>query len=102
MNHHLVVNRGVTLSVGLMPTRALSRLRTVMADDPTREYFAGRDRDRAAFEAGIKVGSIAHQDVGTPLTSPIAPSLQRAIQAATNVLPLGQRIPVRIDRNAVP
>jgi hypothetical protein len=81
-----------------MPTPALSRLGTVMADDATREYFAGSDRDRAAFEAGIKLGSIAHQYVGTPLTSASAPSLERAIEAATKVQPLVERIRVRIDR----
>src|SRR2546428_802472 len=52
-----------------MPMPALSRARTAMAADPTRKYFAGTDRDRAAFEAGIKLGSIVHQYVGTPPTS---------------------------------
>ena len=69
-----------------------------MADDPTRAYFAGSDRDRAAFEAGIKLGSIAHQYVGTPLTEATAPSLERAIEAATRVQPLVERVRVRIDR----
>src|SRR3989475_13286204 len=69
-----------------------------MADDPTSEYFAGNDRDRAAFEAGIKLGSIAHQYVGTPLTSASAASLERAIEAVTRVQPLVERVRVRIDR----
>jgi len=69
-----------------------------MADDPTRAYFAGSDRDRAAFEAGIKLGSIAHQYVGTPLTEATAPSLERAIEAATRVQPLVERVRVRINR----
>src|SRR2546428_9451198 len=71
---------------------------TVMADDPTREYFDGNDRDRAAFEAGIKLGSIAHQYVGTPLTSASAASLERAIEAATRVQPLVERVRGRVDR----
>src|SRR3989442_9295709 len=71
---------------------------TVMADDPTGEYFDGNDRDRAAFEAGIKLGSIAHQYVGAPLTEATAPSLQRAIEPATRVQPLVERVRVRIDR----
>src|SRR5439155_14320840 len=71
---------------------------TVMADDPTRTYFAGSDRDRAVFEAGIKLGSIAHQYVGTPLTEATAPSLERAIEAATRVQPLVERVRVRINR----
>ena len=69
-----------------------------MADDPTRAYFAGSDRDRAVFEAGIKLGSIAHQYVGTPLTEATAPSLERAIEAATRVQPLVERVRVRINR----
>jgi len=81
-----------------MPLPALSRAGTAMADDSTREYFAGTDLDRAAFEAGIKLGSIAHQYVGTPLTSATAPSLERAIEAATRVQPLVERVRVRIDK----
>ncbi len=61
-----------------------------MAADPTRKYFAGTDRDRAAFEAGIKLGSM--------LTSATAPSLERAIEAATRVQPLVERVRVRIDK----
>ncbi len=68
-----------------------------MADDPTRHYFAGTDRDRAAFEAGIKLGSIVHQFVGAPLTPSTALSLERAIEAATRVQPLVERTRVRID-----
>ncbi len=69
-----------------------------MAPDPTSAYFAGTDRDRAAFEAGIKLGSILHQYVGTPLTPASAGSLERAIEAATRVQPLVERVRVRIDR----
>jgi len=81
-----------------MPMPALSRAGTPMADDSTREYFAGTDRDRAAFEAGIKLGSIVHQYVGAPLTSATASSLERAIEAATRVQPLVEGVHVRIDR----
>ncbi len=69
-----------------------------MDPDPTRAYFAGTDRDRAAFEAGIKLGSIAHQYVGTPLTPANVESLERAIEAATRIQPLVERIRVRLAR----
>jgi len=69
-----------------------------MAPDPTSAHFAGTDRDRAAFEAGIKLGSILHQYVGTPLRAANAGSLERAIEAATRVQPLVERVRVRIDR----
>jgi hypothetical protein len=68
-----------------------------MAPDPTTSYFAGTDRDRAAFEAGIKLGSIAHQYVGTPLTRKNAAALERAIEAATQVQPLVEHVRVRIE-----
>ena len=77
---------------------ALSRAGTAMVDDPTGAHFAGTDRDRAAFEAGIKLGSIVHQYVGSPLTPATAPSLERAIEAATRVQPLVERVRVRIDK----
>src|SRR5256885_12426115 len=81
-----------------MPMPALSRARTAMAANRTRKYFAGTDRDRAAFEAGIKWGSIVHKYVGAPLTEATAPSLERAIEAATRVQPLVERVRVRINR----
>ena len=91
-------SRPALAAVALMRMPALSRAGTAMADDPTREHFAGTDRDRAAFEAGIKLGSIVHQYVGMPLTSATVPSLERAIEAATRVQPLVERVRVRIDQ----
>ncbi len=69
-----------------------------MARDPTTDYFAGNERDRAAFEAGIKLGSIYHQYVGAPLTRDTARDLERAIEAGTRVQPLVEDVRVRIDR----
>ena len=69
-----------------------------MTEDPTRAYFAGTDRDRAAFEAGIKLGSILHQYIGTPITARTAAALERAIEAATRVQPLVEQARVRVDR----
>ena len=68
-----------------------------MAKDPTQAYFAGTDRDRAAFEAGIKLGSILHQFVGAPLTAETAGDLERAIEAGTRVQPLVEDVEVRIN-----
>src|SRR5436853_7777934 len=70
----------------------------IMARDPTGRYFAGAERDRAAFEAGIKLGSILHQYIGVPLTRKNATSLERAIEAAARVQPLVEDVKVRIDR----
>lgn len=70
-----------------------------MKKDPTSGYFAGTERDRAAFEAGIKLGSILHQFVGAPLTDASASDLERAIESATRVQPLVEDVRVRVDRD---
>lgn len=69
-----------------------------MARDSTDSYFAGNDRDRAVFEAGVKLGAIYHQYVGVPLTRATAGDLEKAIESATRVQPLVDDIRVRIDR----
>ena len=69
-----------------------------MARDPTKAYFAGNDRDRAAFEAGIKLGAIYHQYMGAPLTRATAAGLERAIESAARVQPAVEDVRVRIDR----
>ena len=69
-----------------------------MARDPTKAFFAGSDRDRAAFEAGIKLGAIFHQYVGVPLTRATAGNLEQAIESGTRVQPLVEDVRVRIDR----
>lgn len=70
-----------------------------MAEDPAQRYFAGTRRDRAAFEAGIKLGAIVHQFVGAPVTSKTAAALERAIEAATRLQPGVEDVRVRIDRD---
>lgn len=69
-----------------------------MVRDPTKSYFAGNDRDRAVFEAGVKLGAIYHQYVGVALTRSTAAELERAIESATRVQPLVDDVRVRIDR----
>ena len=95
-----IVSRAKSLALPL-----LSRVRVAcrgqgetLARDPTKDYFAGNDRDRAAFEAGIKLGSIYHQFIGAPLTRETARDLERAIEAGTRVQPLVEDVRVRIDR----
>lgn len=69
--------------------------------DPAWTYFAGTDRDRAAFEAGIKLGAVAHQFVGAPVTEKNAGDLEKAIEAATRVQPLVSDVRVKIDRSRI-
>src|SRR5205809_5900891 len=82
----------------LIPNAAISAVEESMPRDPTRSYFAGTDRDRAAFEAGIKLGSILHQFLGVPLTARNAAAVERAIEEAARVQPLVADVRVQIDR----
>jgi dihydroneopterin aldolase len=59
------------------------------------------NRDNAAFEAGIKLGALYHQFVGSPVSIETADSLERAIQQSISVQPYVKSITVRIDRDMV-
>jgi hypothetical protein len=69
-------------------------------DDPAAGYFACTDEERAAFEAGIKLGSIFHQFVGSPVSSKNAENLARAIEEGTYLQPFVEAVRVRIDPEA--
>ncbi|MBN1167910.1 MAG: dihydroneopterin aldolase family protein [Methanospirillaceae archaeon] len=59
------------------------------------------DREKAAFEAGIKLGAIYHQWVGTPLSSASAKSLEDAITKSHILQPYVTDISVSLDREAM-
>ncbi len=67
-------------------------------EDPAGSYFNCSDSERATFEAGIKLGSIYHQFVGTPLSHQNVDSLERAIEEGVKVQPFVEDVRVRIDR----
>jgi hypothetical protein len=56
------------------------------------------ERDRAIFEAGIKLGALYHQWVGTPISKTSAGSIESAIEKAVILQPFVEQIMVRIDR----
>jgi len=56
------------------------------------------DRERAAFEAGIKLGALYHQWVGAPISRESASSLEKAIENAHVQQPYMTEISVRLDR----
>jgi hypothetical protein len=66
-------------------------------EDPSAEYFDCTNAERAAFEAGIKLGSIYHQYVGAPVSPENADQLARTIEAGTRLQPFVEDIQVRID-----
>jgi len=57
------------------------------------------DQDRAIFEAGIKLGALYHQWVGTPISRKSAASVESAIEQAVILQPWVEEITVRLDRN---
>jgi dihydroneopterin aldolase len=57
------------------------------------------DRDRAIFEAGIKLGALYHQWVGTPISRGSAVSVESAIEQAVILQPFVEVITVHLDRD---
>jgi hypothetical protein len=68
-------------------------------EDPAAKWFRCSERERAAFEAGIKLGSIYHQYVGAPVNETNVEALERAIEAGARVQPFVEDVRVRIDRS---
>ncbi len=59
------------------------------------------DRDNALFEAGIKLGTLYHQFVGSPLSPDGITSMENAIQESISVQPFVESVQVKIDRKKV-
>jgi dihydroneopterin aldolase len=57
------------------------------------------DREQAVFEAGIKLGALYHQWVGTPVSRQSAASVEAAIEKAVILQPFVEEITVKLDRN---
>ena len=56
------------------------------------------DRERAAFEAGIKLGALYHQWVGAPVSPATAETLERAIERSVALQPAVEKVKVSLDR----
>ena len=72
-----------------------------MNKDPAKKYFNCTPAERAAFEAGIKLGSVYHQFVGTPLNMNNVDALEKAIEESLTVQPFVEDATVKIDRNRI-
>ena len=59
------------------------------------------DRDRAVFEAGIKLGALYHQFVGTPISTDTIDNLARTIEDSVVLQPYVRSISISIDRELV-
>lgn len=69
--------------------------------DPASSFFQCTDKERAIFEAGIKLGTIYHQYVGVPLNLSNLESLETAIRQSALVQPFVEDAEVTIDRDMV-
>ena len=68
-------------------------------EDAANRHFECTDSERAAFEAGIKMGTIYHQFVGIPVSADNVEILERAIEEGCKVQPFVESVRVRIDRS---
>ncbi|MCL4450001.1 MAG: dihydroneopterin aldolase family protein [Candidatus Thermoplasmatota archaeon] len=69
--------------------------------DPATRYFSCSDKERAIFEAGVKLGSIYHQYTGIPINDSNVEFLERAIEKAVSAQPFVTKVKVSIDRRKV-
>ena len=65
------------------------------------QYFSCSDSERAAFEAGIKLGTIYHQFVGTPISRDNVDLLEKSISEGTKIQPFVEDAKVRISRRGL-
>lgn len=56
------------------------------------------ERETAAFEAGIKLGALYHQFVGTPISQETAEYVEKAIESAVRLQPFVEEIEVHLNR----
>lgn len=56
------------------------------------------DRDKAVFEAGIKLGALYHQFIGTPVNMETVAELEKAIEKSVSIQPYVSFVDVKIDR----
>ncbi len=59
------------------------------------------EQEQAIFEAGIKLGALYHQFVGTPVSPATASSLEAAIEQSIGLQPYVGEIRIRLDRAAM-
>jgi hypothetical protein len=70
-------------------------------DELAIKYFQCTKRERAIFEAGIKLGTVYHQFIGTPVSASNVDSLERAIEEGVKVQPFVEKVRVKIDRTSL-
>jgi len=74
-------------------------LMTEDREELAAKKFNCSTKERALFEAGIKMGTIYHQFVGVPLDQDSVDVLEDAIEKGVLVQPYVESVTVRIDRS---
>jgi len=74
---------------------------TSKREELAANYFNCSERERAVFEAGIKMGTIYHQFVGTPVAAANVEILEKAIEDGVRVQPFVKDVKVQISRDAL-
>ena len=69
----------------------------VSREDLANSRFNCSVKERACFEAGIKMGTIYHQFVGTPFSLANVGQLEKAIEGAIRVQPYVSDVKIRIS-----
>ena len=59
------------------------------------------NRDKALFEAGIKLGALYHQFIGTPVSTETVEDLEKTIERSVSIQPWVRSVEVKIDREKV-
>ena len=67
--------------------------------EDTSSYFQCTSRDRALFEIGIKMGTVFHQFVGTPVSLKNVEDLERAFSKSILAQPFVTNSMVSVDRD---
>ncbi|MBP5474746.1 MAG: dihydroneopterin aldolase family protein [Methanomicrobium sp.] len=67
-----------------------------MSADKTDRNTTPDNKAQAVFEAGIKLGALYHQWVGTPISPKTAASVEKAIENAVGLQPYVTDIKVKI------
>ncbi len=70
-------------------------------EEKAERYFNCTTRERAVFEAGIKLGTVYHQFIGAPVSDSNVESLERAIEEGVRVQPFVEDAKVSIDRDHI-
>jgi len=70
-------------------------------EDRAESYFRCTPRERAVFEAGIKLAAVYHQFIGTPVSASNVESLEKAIEEGVKVQPFVEDVKVLIRRETL-